>query len=328
MANRPAEAQLVQRCPVPRMDEKRASSGTNSSLPSVDASRTANATENAALVTLVGVVLTAVASVFVPIITLVGAVLTAGLGLLGMVAMKLLSGSSGSTIFIGLLVVFSLFIGAATFAIELLKEQFSVLNKEPFMQMARWLQQRMEGAAPAAPARAPAAPVAPSSLPSTLLGGSPPMEPPTGTLGIPAKLDRVITEADNQAQEYICMEEVDALVRETLELAKLEQALSAPGEMAENATNADPVTSMDNGVNFTADNKDIFQSQISDGGDDAGPTNEIPSQQQPTLPDGWISVSMGNGAYTYYTNLLTNETVWKRPTAEDLTVTDPPAEND
>jgi len=98
--------------------------------------------------------------------------------------------------------------------------------------------------------------------------------------------------------------------------------------MAENATNADPVTSMDNGVNFTADNKDIFQSQISDGGDDAGPTNEIPSQQQPTLPDGWISVSMGNGAYTYYTNLLTNETVWKRPTAEDLTVTDPPAEND
>jgi len=198
------------------MDEKRASSGTNSSLPSVDASRTANATENAALVTLVGVVLTAVASVFVPIITLVGAVLTAGLGLLGMVAMKLLSGSSGSTIFIGLLVVFSLFIGAATFAIELLKEQFSVLNKEPFMQMARWLQQRMEGAAPAAPARAPAAPVAPSSLPSTLLGGSPPMEPPTGTLGIPAKLDRVITEADNQAQEYICMEEVDALVRETL----------------------------------------------------------------------------------------------------------------
>jgi ABC-type multidrug transport system fused ATPase/permease subunit len=354
MANRPAEAQLVQRCPVPRMDEKRASSGTNSSLPSVDASRTANATENAALVTLVGVVLTAVASVFVPIITLVGAVLTAGLGLLGMVAMKLLSGSSGSTIFIGLLVVFSLFIGAATFAIELLKEQFSVLNKEPFMQMARWLQQRMEGAAPAAPARAPAAPVAPSSLPSTLLGGSPPMEPPTGTLGIPAKLDRVITEADNQAQEYICMEEVDALVRETLELAKLEQALSAPGEMAENATNADPVTSMDNGVNFTADGWEDYiqspgvttstfsnklESKISgyskvktttqtDGGADAGPTNESPSQQQPTLPDGWISVSMGNGAYTYYTNLLTNETVWKRPTAEDLTVTDPPAEND
>ena len=64
-----------------------------------------------------------------------------------------------------------------------------------------------------------------------------------------------------------------------------------------------------------------------DDGADAGQTNENPSQQPPAPADDWILVSGGDGAYTYYINPLTNETVGKRPTAEDPT--DPPtSEND
>ena len=153
------------------------------------------------------------------------------------------------------------------------------------------------------------------------------MEPPMGTLGIPAKPDwGVIAEADKQAQlqesRSLFMEELEALAREITDA----QALSAPGEVAENATNAESdfrsyLESLSKKV------EDRTKESKPDDGADAGQTNENPSQQPPAPADDWILVWREDGAYTYYINPLTNETVGKRPTAEDPT--DPPtSEND